>query len=128
MFSHYFSFIPLVLVLFVWGTFVTLCNQYLTLVSANKLPLRWKIGLIHCVSKVWFLCFVSTWKFKPVWVQSNLQFLIKKNHFHIGSYVKTIKCDGGHLRYWSTLWKKKQKKPPHNCIAHLSLVSNGLVV
>jgi hypothetical protein len=25
MFSHYSSFIPLVLVLFVWGTFVTLC-------------------------------------------------------------------------------------------------------
>ena len=40
MFSHYSSFIPLVLVLFVWGTFVTLCvtvtNIFLLVYMKNK--------------------------------------------------------------------------------------------
>ena len=36
MFSHYSSFIPLVLVLFVWGTFVTLCVTVTNILLINS--------------------------------------------------------------------------------------------
>jgi hypothetical protein len=50
MFSHYSSFIPLVLVLFVWGTFVTLCvtvtNIYISVFTKDVV---YRILSCNCV-------------------------------------------------------------------------------
>ena len=69
MFSHYSSFIPLVLALFIWGTFVTLCvtvtniYSWFGLIFQISILMRFRRTMIFALCLIWYFKSLFFWGF-----------------------------------------------------------------
>jgi hypothetical protein len=110
MFSHYSSFIPLVLALFIWGTFVTLCvtvtniYSWFGLIFQISILMRFRRTMIFALCLIWYFKSLFCWGFDTNKTGILLYFCQEINIFF---YYKTsvlssvlTKCLHDDIQWW----------------------------